>query len=202
MKTNEYMSLSLKFDQAVVSSFFPLLQQGFQVEAQMGRSVKHLLCEQFKVSEEYLADRVKTIFLDGKPVDDVETAIIENGATLALSAAMPGLVGATFRRGGVLGSFRSGITYKAGDKTGESDAIGWVKIKLFNLLVGELGPIFLKTGILVDRMDVEGILRERGDAIQPFIGDAEKNGQEIRSILSADLNGSHAPEHVLIKACD
>lgn len=110
MRTREYMSLSLKYDKAVVSSFFPLLRQGFQVEAQMGRSLKHLLCEQFKVEEEYPADRVKTIFLDGKPVDDVETAIIENGATPALSAAMPGLVGATFRRGGVLGAFRSGIT--------------------------------------------------------------------------------------------
>jgi len=39
LRTREYMSLSLKYDKAVVSSFFPLLRQGFQVEAQMGRDV-------------------------------------------------------------------------------------------------------------------------------------------------------------------
>ena len=33
--------------------------------------------------------------LDGKPVDDIGSSFLHDGSTLALSAAMPGLVGAT-----------------------------------------------------------------------------------------------------------
>ena len=54
--------------------------------------------------------------LDGKPVDDIGAALVQDGSTLALSAAMPGLVGATLRRGGAYSSFRSAITYH---ETGE-----------------------------------------------------------------------------------
>jgi hypothetical protein len=56
-----------------------------------------VLCDQFQVETDYLENRIKTIFLDGKPVDDEDKAVLKNGSTLALSAAMPGLVDSTFR---------------------------------------------------------------------------------------------------------
>ncbi len=112
LKNHKHSTLLLKLNKKNFSSFFPILQKGFMVKALTGSSIKNLLCEQYKVEAEYLTDRIKTIFLDGQPVDDVETASVKDGSTLALAAAMPGLVGATFRTGGVLSSFRSGITYK------------------------------------------------------------------------------------------
>ncbi len=105
-------TISLKLDKKSISPFSNLLQNGFRVEILAGRTVKMLLCEDFSVEENYLEDRIKTIFLDGKPVDDANSASVNNGAVLALSAAMGGLVGTTLRRGSVLSSFRSGITYQ------------------------------------------------------------------------------------------
>ena len=72
--------------------------------------------------------------------------IVKDGATLALSGAMPGLIGATMRRGGVLASFRSGISYDPRGNT-RSGGNGRITLKLFNLLIDELGPRFLSRGI-------------------------------------------------------
>ena len=88
VKGQTQITLSLKSEKGSLSSFFPLLQKGFAVKTQAGNSIKNLLCDQFGVDAGYLEDRIQTIFLDGKPVDDAETAIVKSGSTVALSAAM------------------------------------------------------------------------------------------------------------------
>ena len=65
---------------------------------------------------------------------------------LALSAAMPGLVGATLRRGGFLASLRPAITSASEPETA-SPKPGRVILKLFNLLGPELAPALLAEGI-------------------------------------------------------
>ena len=89
--------------------FFPLLQQGFTVRARTGCSIRELLCGQFGIDPDYLKQRITTIFLNGKAIDDPESSRVADGATLALSAAMPGLVGATMRRGGYYAAMRGAI---------------------------------------------------------------------------------------------
>jgi len=119
-----------------VSLMYPLLQQGFQVTAKVGCDIQSLMCDQFGMMPDYLSDRINTIFLNGKPVDDVASAIINDGATLALSAAMPGLVGATFRKAGCLASLRGSITYREASAPLSVCQEGTVTLKLFNLLIG------------------------------------------------------------------
>ena len=63
------ISMTLASDQ--LSIFFPLLQQGLQVKTNIGSTIMTMLCEHFGVGREYVEGRIKTIFLDGKPVDDV-----------------------------------------------------------------------------------------------------------------------------------
>lgn len=157
MKNYPTVSLSLTLEPDKIQGFFPLLQRGFMVKVQIGCSIKTMLCEQFGLDPEYVEDRIQTIFLDGKTVDDIDSAIIKDGSTLAFSAAMPGLVGATLRRGGHLALLRSGITHR-GERTPVSRREGMVALKLFNLIVTELGPTFLKRGIVVRREDLEGLL--------------------------------------------
>ncbi len=140
--------LHITIDPTHFSNFYEILQSGFIVRCRVGVSIKALLCEQFGLTPEYVVERISTIFLDGKPVDDIESAIIKDGSRLALSAAMPGLVGATMRREGVYASLRSSITYEEKHSNYQSKE-GTVTIKLFNLLMEELGPIFLKRGIFV-----------------------------------------------------
>jgi hypothetical protein len=138
--------LRLVTDDSQLSSLFQLLQDGFMIKALVGCSIKNFLTQQLGISPEYIAERIQSIFLEGRPVDDLDSAIIHDGSHLSLSAAMPGLVGATMRRGGVYGALRSSITYNEPDSHC-AVAEGCVHLKLFNLLMKELGPDLLNKGI-------------------------------------------------------
>lgn len=142
------MKINIVTTNELLPKFLKLLGQGFFVKTQVGCSIKDLLCEQLQIKEEYLDKRIQTLFLNGKAVDDVERAYLQNDATLALSAAMPGLVGATFRKGGTFAPMRNSISYDAGISIkGEGEA--WAKLKLFNMVLKELGPIFLANGVWI-----------------------------------------------------
>lgn len=158
------LRLCLLVPAGLETEFSPLLQAGFFVTAKTGCSIKSLLCGQFGIDEEYLTGRITTIFLDSKPVDSLETILIRDGATLALSGAMPGLVGATMRRGGFYAAFRSGISYQDDGQAGAA-GIGIVKIKLFNILMSEIGPLFLERGITIPTAALAVFLAERADSL-------------------------------------
>lgn len=142
--------------ESLITVFFQLLQNGFRIEGNVGCSVKSFLCEQFGISYEYLEKRIQTIFLDGKPVDDVDAAIVRDGTTLSLSAALPGLAGAVLRRGGYYAPMRNTISCK-GEQSPSSMQPGRVFMKLFNLPLRELGPIFLERGIFVEGSNLKEV---------------------------------------------
>jgi len=64
----------------------------------VGCNLKDLLCGRFQLDEPYVERRITTIFLDGKPVDAIGSARTREGATPALSTAMPGLAEAFLRQ--------------------------------------------------------------------------------------------------------
>ena len=135
-------------------TFFPVLQRGVVVQAKVGRPLKDLLCGQFGIPEEYVTGRITTIFLDNRPVDDLDRSLIHEGSRVTLSAAMPGLVGAMMRRSGFLATLRQGISHtEQGD--GLKHEQGTVRIKLFNLLLAELGPLILARGVVLPRNDFD-----------------------------------------------
>ena len=144
----------------LIGEFFPILQQGFRITARVDCSLRKLLCDQLAMGNDYVTDRITTIFLNGRATDDLDTAIIRDGSTIALSAAMPGLVGATMRRGGYYSAMRSGITYRD-DLSERRDRIGTVRIKLFNMLLTELGPDFLRRGVVITGPELSGFLETR-----------------------------------------
>lgn len=158
MKPSVIAQVAVTVEKDAQSVFLLLLQQEFMVAGEVGISMRRLLCDSLQLNPTYIDERIQTIFLDGQPVDNVDTAVVRDGATLALSAAMPGLVGATFRSGGPLAPFRSTISHRgnaADIKPGE----GTVALKLFNLLIRELGPGFLKRGILIPARDLGAFLK-------------------------------------------
>lgn len=160
------------------SPFFPLLQQGFIVRARTGCSIRELLCEQFGIDPDYLQQRITTIFLNGKAIDAPEASRVAPGATLALSAAMPGLVGATMRRGGYYAAMRGAITHsEAAEGTEEKD--GAIRMKLFNLLLAELGPGFLRQGIGVASADLAAFLAGQAPDFWTGCGEVLLNGSLV-----------------------
>ncbi len=141
-------NLSLSVQPSVVHRFYEILQSGFSIKCRTGINVQALLCEQLGLDPQYVNGRITTVFLDGSCVDNIERAIIKDGSTLALSSAMPGLAGATLRRDSVYATLRSSITYEEKSDIC-SDAEATIRIKLFNLLIDELGQLFLQRGIMV-----------------------------------------------------
>jgi hypothetical protein len=157
--TGSLSPLDIFVDAPLIANFFVLLQQGVRIRRRVGCTVDAFLRQDIDVSPETI-ERIQSIMLDGKPVDDIGSAIVQDGATLALSAAMPGLVGATLRRGGAYASFRSTITYREMEQPHASGE-GLVVIKLFNLLMAELGPGLLQKGVLLEAAVLLGFLADR-----------------------------------------
>lgn len=127
--------------------FNALLQKGVTIQCLTNRSLMLLLKEDFHLDDNYIHHRIQTITIDGRPVDDPASAMIPNGTTLAISGAMPGLVGATLRKGGYYAAMRETISYASHDKATRKTQVGFVIIKLFNLILKDLAEAFLRRGI-------------------------------------------------------
>jgi hypothetical protein len=152
--------IELTWQKEKLQDLFSLLRRGVLLKARVGSTIGDILCNQVGVAREYLDHRIGTVFLDGSPVDDVDSAVVKPGASLALSAAMPGLVGATMRKGGVLASMRQTITHKA-DEVETNSQEGFFVIRLYNAVAPELGPMLLESGVWLG-----------ADAFADFFGNA------------------------------
>ena len=181
------VNLSLVVKPELVPIFFQLLGHGFSVNFQTGCSVKELLCSRLGIHEDYLAERIQTIFLNAKVVDDVNSAIVSEGSTLALSGAMPGLVGAILRSGGFYASMRSQISYDKNMSSSPSNA-GKITLKFFNLIVKELGPAFLEKGIWIEGEKLQKFLTRNSEELSMRGSLNELNGKpvKINNILEID----------------
>jgi len=178
MVENKKSTIILKVGEKLIPSFSSLLGQGFGINVQVGCSVRELLCQQLGITADYIDTRIQTIFLNGKSVDDVDTAVIKEGSVLALSAAMPGLVGAVLRRGGYLAPMRSQISHPIDQKAAYKKE-EMIVLKLFSLLVRELGPSFLQKGIWLEGNQFKGFLNRQSDIFFKEILSVKINGENV-----------------------
>jgi hypothetical protein len=169
--------LRLHFQKDPISGFFTLLQKGFYIGISNG-NLQNILCQTSGLDPDQVRSRIQTLFLNGKPVDDMAGTHVQNGDCLALSAAMPGLVGATMRSGGVLAGFRHSISHRATDRQTDQSG-GVLLVKLFNLLIREMGPRFLQQGILVRPDDLQTLLRSSPQVEWNDCRKAELNSSQI-----------------------
>lgn len=155
----------LTVEPRLLPTFFQFLQDGFQLEAQVGCNIRKFLRNCCRLSPEIITNRISTVFLNGQPVDDLDDAFVMDGATLALSGAMPGLVGAVMRTNSPLRSFRSSITHdsNARSRQQQQPQRGFVRLKLFNTVMSELGPAFLREGILLEPFVVNNFLAQQSE---------------------------------------
>ena len=176
--------VDLQVKPACLPLFFSLFEKGVGLSAEIGCSVKDFLCSQLGISKEYLDKRIQTLFLDFRPVDDVDTAVIRDGATLALSTAMPGLVGATMRKGGRYAAFRQDISQCSEEDGDVCQATGRITLKMFNMVASELGGRLLAAGVEVDGDDLKWIVDRKQRALQGGIVSACLDNRET------DVDGS------------
>ena len=183
----EYLTVVLAGGDALCRRLGPVLSGGVGVDVVAGCTVRGLLCDQLAIGPDYVEGRIQTVFLNGKPVDDIDAARVGERCTLALSAAMPGLVGATMRRGGRYAVLRKDISH-----TGEADCPLepepiCLTLKLFNLIAAELAPVLLKRGVWIDGDGLADHMALMGKAVWDVVASARINeipaGQE--AIVSA-----------------
>ncbi|HEY9073615.1 MAG TPA: hypothetical protein VIN67_05725 [Desulfobaccales bacterium] len=170
-----------------LTSFSPLLQRGVTLRLREETNVSNFLCQHLGIEAEFVEQAITTIFLNGRPVDDLDRARLGNGDTLALSAAMPGLVGATMRRQGLVASFRSNISYREYGRRKQTGASITLVLKLFNLMIEALGPALLKRGVLIERSGWEEFLIRSRPDFWEHCQAVKLNGQEVHPRGAAPL---------------
>jgi hypothetical protein len=174
------------------------VQEGFALYGQEGQSLRDFMRGPVGMSDAYIEGSVSTVFLDYKPVDDLDGAVISPGCLVSLSAAMPGLVGAVMRRNSPYASFREAISHGAHAEQGEGDGDRRciVRVKLFNAVMREHGPLLVSRGIL---LEPERIMAALGTPLPP--GYASEPGAPglrlLRALAEAEAGGeSQAGKHV------
>ncbi len=170
--------LALTVNANLVPLFFQLLGHGFCVNVQTGCSVKALLCDQLGIHEDYLVQRIQTIFLNARVVDNVNSAVVPEDAVMALSGAMPGLVGAILRSSGIYAGMRSQITH---DENSPASHLtdGRITLKLWNLVAKELGPAFLQQGIWIKAEELRSFIERHCEALKTGCTSVESDGSPV-----------------------
>ncbi|MFP4446414.1 MAG: hypothetical protein ACLFPD_09235 [Desulfosudaceae bacterium] len=164
-----------------------LLAQGVQREAAAGISVRQFLLETLPVEQGYVDDRIQTVFRDGRAVDDLAAERISHPGVIALSAAMPGVFGAAFRKGGRYGRMRGAYRQDDGASgTGSGRRTVGVTLKCFNQVAADLGDDLLAEGVCLDSEDFLRFWRQRETMLAAEIRSLCVNGTEIPPDRLAD----------------
>ncbi len=198
MKNLQKATLSLTVEEELIPTFYALLSQGVTIKVKVGCTIRELLHRQLGLNADYIEQRLQTIFLDGKAVDNIDTAVVKSGSTLALSAALPGLAGATLRRGGAYAAMRSQISHV---KSPLPDHIqeGELVLKLFNLVARELGSMFLAKGVWIKGKNLQGFLQKAPDSFGAGCRAAEFNGQPFDIDSLANIEWDQQEFFVTVK---
>jgi hypothetical protein len=168
------VEISLRTSKGAADKIAMLVQRGFLVPIDGPVAIEELLTTLPGFSRAYIRDRVQTIFVNGLAEDDTGRRLLP-GDTLALSAAMPGLAGAIFRRGGRHGSLRTRPQHQDNQTVSKP---GYITIKLFNMIATETGPRILRQGILIQGTVLVRFLDRQGERILPLIKTVQIDGRK------------------------
>ncbi len=180
----------VKVKPELLKMFHLPLQRGVRIRITEGSSIDGLLKDEMGLSPEYIEKRIGTVMLDGRPVDDKVSTVLNEGSRVALSAAMPGLAGAMLRSGGVYSSLRHGITYQYEKGVSSNDQC-IIDIVVFNNLIEELAPAILQTGIWMTPHELAELLEDSriestGEGIKLYAKSEDKDysKQELERLCS------------------
>jgi len=147
-------ALTFHFSDSNPGTWATLLGLGIGILTTAGITLKNFLCGQLMIPADYLENRIQTILMNSRAVDDVDQVYIADGDVVALSAAMPGLAGATLRRGGHLAPMRAAISQNRTMAAADDHQRAIVVLKLFNLVAKEIGPQILSAGFCLKGKDL------------------------------------------------
>jgi hypothetical protein len=191
-----------------------LAARGFHLTGPSGGSIRQVLNEWAGISSDYLDGVVQTVFHNGRAVDDDRKIMAAHGSVIALSAAMPGLVGAAFRKNSPVAGMRT-VDFpsqtdisdaelvaesRAGSAAGPSPGSEPITItlKFFNRVNADLGPVFLQQGIRVSGETVQDVFKQYRDRLETFCTKAGIDERPATFAAIDDLVAGIGKEDILI----
>lgn len=176
-------------------SYCRLLQYGVALRVPAETRVVEVLRDVLRLDEQDL-DFVQTVFLDCSPLDDLERARLRPGSVLAISAALPGLVGAVMRRSGALARLRESINLREASEPSNPATSEQIELtlKLFNLLQERLGPRLLAQGVSTSATRLAAFLESLAPGVLSQASAMFLNGSATDpAALIAALSGAQQP---------
>jgi hypothetical protein len=177
------VDLLLVFETLPLEGFVLLLMEGVGVQVEAGCTAAGFIREHAGLTAVEVDERIRTVCVDGSPVDDLASCPLGAGSRIALSGALPGLAGACLRRGGALAGLRRSITMP---QTGRRAPAGTVTVRLFNTVIPLLGPRLLARGVLVEGADLIHFVAARPAAFWRSARRAELDGRALGLPLTPD----------------
>lgn len=128
-------------------------------------TVRRLLEDVLRIPHAYVEGRIQTLLLNGLAVDNLDTAVLRSGARLALSAAMPGVAGATLRRDGHYAPMRKSITLDETPVEPGQEAPFWLELRCFNDIAREQAVHLVRHGLAAPAENFGAGLRPLAEAL-------------------------------------
>lgn len=123
-----------------------IMQSGVGLRRTIGLPMTEFLSDQLELSHEQLA-LADALVLDGMPVDDPKTAIVPDGARLALAAGLPGIAGLAMKSNSAVKVLRATITHLKQEEANPRP--GRILLSLYSLVLPLLAAHFLSRGVLI-----------------------------------------------------
>jgi hypothetical protein len=125
-----------------------LMQAGPLIGCLTGIPLSRLLREELSLPPEALSS-IDVLLLDGMPVDQPDSALVRDGARLALAAGLPGVAGLAMKSNSAVRGLRPGITFMADEQTPTGPGAGYIELALFSLAIPLLARHILAKGPLL-----------------------------------------------------
>jgi len=155
---------------------------GIQFETPAGTRVSDFLQQALCTDADYIENRIQTLFMDGRAVDDPESEEIHNPCTLAVSAAMPGVFGAAFRKQGTYSGLRQHCSEIRQNKNKvQQGRIVAVTVKCFNQVAADLGNQLLETGVVMEIKDFLDFWTRQGSILEKDNPEVQINHTKIHA---------------------
>lgn len=154
----------MKWEADRFSAFFPLLHRGVLLKARQGCSVRSILANQLKMTDDSIRSTIAAVFLDGRPVTEINSVTVKEQSTLAITAFLtePFLLGAFPHWDGYqrLQSEDTRGTIEPDESSGEI----YFRLKLYNIVAKDFGHVILQSGLWLDPVELHDFFASRPES--------------------------------------
>lgn len=175
---NRELTLSV----AKIDRFTTLFQSGIKLPVASGMPVGVFINSLPGFDIDYISNTIQTIFLDGNAIDNLEHPLTRRDHVLALSAAMPGLAGAIFRRNSLCAALRTRSDNLHTSKKSNHELS--ILLKLFNSIALEKGGELLRSGGLFSGETLHSFFQQRPSLLESITSsNIDGKMQKVKDLL-------------------